>query len=118
MYGLPADFDPSVFVGRDLESVTFAVNTIVLSFSDRLAVSISGRVPYRGPKSAESGVDDPPVSRTTLTTLVGHKVRGFDLLSPRELVLDFGDGGSITLLDDSDTYESYLINTGDREIIV
>jgi hypothetical protein len=45
-------------------------------------------------------------------------VVGFDLKSPRQLILEFDGGGSLTLLDDSDTYESYLISTGESEIVV
>ncbi len=119
MYGLPNNFDPQIFVGRQLETVTYAVNVIVLAFADGLTVSVSGSLPYRVAGDAGVGeVDRPPVLRTGLVVLVGRTVLAFDLKSPRELSLRFKGGGSITLLDDADTYECYLISTGDREIIV
>jgi hypothetical protein len=118
MYGLPSDFDPHIFVGRRLEAITFAENVIVLAFDEQLTVSVSGSVPYRGAADAELSVDTPPVPTTTLVTLVGGVVAATDLRSPRELILQFEGGASATLLDDSDDYESYLINTGTREIVV
>jgi hypothetical protein len=118
MYGLPSDFDAQVFVGRQLEAVTHAVNAIILAFGERLTVSVSGSLPYRAPGNPDPAVDRPPVAQTTLVGLVGRLVTSFTLMSPRELVLEFEDDGSLTLLDDSDTYESYLINIDDREIVV
>ena len=118
MYGFPNDFDPQVFVGRELETITYAVNVIVLAFADRLTVSASGSLSYRVANDAETGVDRPPVIRTSLVNLVGRTVLAAELKSARELVLEFDGEGSVTLLDDADTYECYLITIGDREIIV
>ena len=118
MYGLPDDFDPNIFVERQLESVTYGVNVIVLAFANRLTVSISGSLPYSVDEHAEVRVDRPPVLSTVFVSLVGRIVRSFDLKSPRELILKFEGGGSVTLLDDEEMYECYLINTGEREIVV
>jgi hypothetical protein len=118
MYGLPNDFDPGLFVGRQLETITYAVNVIVLAFASHLTVSVSGSLPYRAAAGAHTEVDRPPVSGTRLVSLIGRSVVGFDLKSPRQLILEFDGGGSLTLLDDSDTYESYLISTGEGEIVV
>lgn len=118
MYGLPSDFDPQIFVGRELESITYAVNVIVLSFSDQLIVSVAGAVPYRIGKDAEPSSDRPPAGRTKLVSLVGRSVQTFDLKSPRELVLGLGGEACVTLLDDADNYECYQISTREREIIV
>jgi hypothetical protein len=118
MYGFPKDFDPLIFVGRELETITYAVNVIVLVFADRLTVSASGSLSYRIANDAETGVDRPPVIRTSFVSLVGRTVLAAELKSTRELVLEFDGGGSVTLLDDAGIYECYLISIGDREIIV
>ena len=118
MYGLPSDFDPQIFVGRQMERVTFAVNVIAISFDNQLTVSVLGSLPYRPAGELENLVDRPPALRTRLVSLVGRNVVAFDLKSPRELNLEFEGGASITLLDDSDSYECYLINTGKHEVIV
>lgn len=118
MYGLPSDFDPQIFVGRELETITYGVNVIVLVFDDRLTVSISGSLSYSVADGADIAVDRVPVSHTSLVRLAGRRVEKFDLRSPQELVLRFEGGGHVTLLDDSELYECYLINNGDDEIVV
>lgn len=118
MYGLPADFDPRVFVDRQLEAVTFAENVIVLSFGTGLTVSVSGSIPYDAGPGVGPGVDTPPVATTQLVGLVGQHVRAADLKSPRELVLCLGEAASLTLLDNNDHYECYIISFGDSEVVV
>jgi hypothetical protein len=116
MYGLPSDFDPAIFTNRELERVTFGANVIVLGFSNDLTVSISGSLPYEDVSGVER-IDRPPTASTRLIGLVGQSIRGVDLKSPKELLLRF-ERGSVTLLDDSEFYECYLIHDGDREIVV
>ncbi len=118
MYGLPDDFDPDVFLGRRLESVTFAVNVVVLGFSDQLTVSISGTVVYQESPDSGERREQPPAVQTSLIAAVGRAVETTELKSPRELVLWLEKGFRLVLLDDSDMYECYLISLGDREIVV
>jgi hypothetical protein len=118
MYGLPSDFDPQIFVGRELEAVTYAVNVIVLAFTPQLTVSVSGSAPDRPTQDRDALIDRAPVAESELVSIVGDSVVTVELKSPRELILELARGGEITLLDDEDMYECYLINTGDREIVV
>jgi hypothetical protein len=131
MYGWPKDLDHEIFVGHLAEAVTFAENVIVLVFSDGLVVSISGTVVYqRSPDAAveRERADAPlkrararvelPLERTGLIGVVGQVVEGVELRSPKEVILRFEDGFSVTLLDDNDDYECYLIEVDGRKIAV
>jgi hypothetical protein len=118
MYGLRSDFDPSVFVGHRLERVTFAENVILLVFSEALTVSISGTVLYQDAADTSPKRERPPVAHTSLVGAVGRTVEATELKSPQELILRLEGGFSITLLDDSDEYECYLISVGDHETVV
>lgn len=118
MYGLPDDFDPGVFVGRRLESITFAENVIVLTFSEGVTVSISGTVFYQEAADTPRRRERPLTTHTSFVGAVGRTVEATDLKSPQELILRLEKGFSITLVDDSDEYESYLISLGDRDIAV
>lgn len=118
MYGLPNDFDASVFVGRRIESVTFAENVIILAFSEAVSVSISGTVLYQESGDTSRKRERPPIAHTSLVGAVGRAVEATELKSPQELILRLEGGFSVTLLDDSDAYECYLISLGDREIVV
>lgn len=118
MYGLPDDFDPGVFVGRRLESITFAENVTVLTFSEAVTVSISGAVLYQEAADTPQRRERPLTTHTSLVSAVGRAVEATELKSPQELILRLEKGFLITLVDDSDEYESYLISLGDREIVV
>ena len=118
MYGLPNDFEPNLFVGRRVESITFAENVVVLSFSEELTVSISGTVLYQESPDSTVKRERPPVSHTSLVGAVGRAVEGTELKSPQELILRLEGHFSVTLLDDSEAYECYMISMRDREIVV
>ena len=117
MYGLPDDFDPGVFVGRRLESITFAENVIVLTFSEAVTVSIAGTVLYQEAADTPQRRERPLTTHTGLVG-AGGAVESTELKSPRELILRLEKGFLVTLVDDSDEYESYLIALSDREIVV
>jgi hypothetical protein len=118
MYGLPRDFDPDIFRGRRLEAVTYAENVIVLVFSDHCTVSISGRVRYQTAADAPLVTEQPPVAHTCLVVAVGQTVEATNMRSPQELILHFERGATVTLLDESSSFESYLIEVDGRTIVV
>lgn len=118
MFGLPADFDAQMFIGRTLSSVTFAENLINLHFDEELTVTVLGSISYRTAAEGEETVDTPPLATTTLPGLVGRVVVSCQVRSPRELVVGFDGGGSVRFVDDSDMYESFTIRGADTEIVV
>jgi hypothetical protein len=40
VYGLPKDFDGSMFIGRTVELISFSVNTIHISFDGDVSITI------------------------------------------------------------------------------
>jgi len=118
MYGLPADFDPDVFVGRRLEYVTYGENVIGLNFGDDLTVSVYGPVRYQESAGAPATTERPSVAQTRLVAAVGQLVEATDLRSPKELILRLENGATVTLLDDSNEFESFLLEVAGRTIAV
>lgn len=116
MYGFPADFDPAVLVGGTLDVVSHAQNLIGLDVGE-IRVTAYGSLWYRTSSDGEEQVDTPPVARTELVALVGRTVTSARLVSPRRLELQL-DEGSVTLLDDSDEYESYTLRGGGLDLVV
>lgn len=98
--------------------MTFAENVIVRAFSNTLIVSVSGTVLYHESPDGPERRERPMAAQTSLIGAVGRAVEATELKSPRELILQLERGFLITLLDDSDVYECYLISLGDREIVV
>jgi hypothetical protein len=117
MNGIPHDFDPAVFVGHKLISVTFAENLINLTFDQAVMVTVLSSISYRDAKTGEQGTDQPPVSRTSLVSLLGQDVAASRVESKQQLVIELDDG-ELVLRDDSQRYESFIIRVHDREIVV
>jgi hypothetical protein len=118
MYGLPADFDASVFVGRELEQITFTTNTIGLVFKGDIVVTVESSLVFRAGESAEPIKESPPVESSGLMALLGRQVLLADTGADGSLTFHLSGGGTLALLDDSREYESYHILTPEREIVV
>ena len=119
MYGLPRGFDASRLVGRTLDFVTFTSNTVHFSFDGGASITIEASFTHwiRGaaPSSQRLSV---PVSESRLMQVVGAAVSAARATEDGTLVLDFTNGQSIAVHDDSPRYESYRMQLGDEEIIV
>lgn len=119
MYGFPSDFDPQVFVGRQLESVAYATGVIVLSFDGGVVVSASAPISFRLPDEGVDTVDEPYGSSSgRLVHLASARVESAELPTQQELLLRFRGGGTLKLVDADEHYESFLVNDGKREFAV
>ena len=118
MYGLPSDFDASVFIGRELQMVAFTVNTVHLSFDGEVELTIETSFDVQLDDTSEAVRQAPPVQTSSLMSLVGRTIRSARAHSDGTLMLDFSGGGTLTCIDDSKEYESYHIRVHGREIDV
>jgi hypothetical protein len=118
MYGLPPDFDASIFVGRELVQVSFTTNTIHLAFDGDIAITVESSFVLRLGNWTEPVTEAPPVHSSSLMALVGHRVRSARAATDGTLTLHFEGDGTLACLDDSKDYESYHIQAPDREIVV
>jgi hypothetical protein len=90
MYGIPSDFDPRVFVGRTLISVTFAENLIAFNFDDGVLVTAEGEVEYVVGAGEPAISEWPPIYyglpwRSGLAVLVGRAVVSCSVASGKVL---------------------------------
>lgn len=110
MYGLPKDFDFSIFNGRTLEVVGFSANSIRLSFDQELWVMISSAYSHQTHVDEALEITDVPPSQSTLMRLAGKVVESAWGEGPGTLVLRFEDGQVLRCYDDTPMYECYEIN--------
>ena len=110
MYGLPVDFDASIFVGRELAQVTFTENTVHLTFDGDLAITVESSFILKLGAQAEAIKQAPPLKSSNLMTLVGSKIRLAEATRDGTLTLHFERGETLAFLDDSKEYESYHIH--------
>ncbi len=119
MYGLPADFNTSVFVGQGLESVCFNVNQIHFRFDNKLSISCEGHFAYfTEQEEKEQNIQKIPVTSSGVMHLLGHRV--VDARAERDgtLTLRFDNEQRLVFYDNSPQYEAYHIQIGDKTIIV
>lgn len=118
MYGLPPDFDATVIMGKRLDLVCFSANTITLSFEGYILITIMGSFTYQKNLNVIANKQSVPVSCSALMSLTDKVVQHAEGSQDGTLTLHFDNGHVLTLLDDSQEYESYNIRVGSKEIIV
>lgn len=118
MYGLPADFDSRIFVGRTLELVCFAAYHFSLHFGDRIFVQVNGEYSLQMDTGSEPEIIEPPEFHPGLTKLLEQTVSSASSTKDGTLTLQFRNGAVFTCYDRTPGYESYDIHIGDRWIIV
>lgn len=119
MYGLPEDFDPTGFVGRSVEIVSFTANTVHLAFDGDYSLTVESSFEHRSKGcSNQPARFEVPVRDSGLMSLIGRPVVSAEVDKPGTLCLQFDDGQMFRCFDDSEEYESYKVNCGGTEIIV
>ena len=121
MYGLPDDFDPTVFVGRTLQRLTFTVNTLEFSFDGDVSIIAECEVQHEGQDDRGVRWTDSsavPIRQSRLMSLLENRIVSGAVERPGTLVLEFATGHTLRCVDDSDQYESYQLRIGADEIIV
>ncbi len=117
MYGIPSDFDPSIFIGRELQQVSFTVNTVHLTFDDDIAITLDSSFVFQLDRAEKEVKQAPPVRVSSLMSLVGRQISASSC-SSGSLTLEFTPGGTLTCIDDSKEFESYHIWIHGKEIVV
>lgn len=116
MYSLPKDFDPALFVGRELQRICFPPYGWELQFEDSICIKVFGPLSLGAESLREEGSSPSTLSR--LTALPGRRVVVADTEGRGTLVLTFDDGQTLRVIEDGDAYECYHLHLGERAIIV
>jgi hypothetical protein len=118
MYGLSVAFDPDMFVGRAIESVSFSINTISIAFADGLRLTSFTWVAYHPAHGETMCRDDVPVTSSSLMRLAECRVSSAARTARGGLDLSFETGGFLSVDDDEPAYECFSIVTPDGELFV
>lgn len=114
MNGLPAGFDPRVFVGCEVDSVCFYEFSLVIVFRAPISISITSSVVYSldGPHEQQIPITTP----TKLLELPGKTVLSAST-GVGTLTLNFENRAALSVFDVPDT-EAYVIQLPSRRIVV
>ena len=118
MYGLPDDFDPQPFVGRELAEVAFFTNIVnfrfVLNYVDSQAditVTTESAFVFRRNSGTEGLRYEVPVHSSEVMESIGKVVVSASGTRDGTLTLTFDNGMIIQFIDDQAPYESYVIRS-------
>ena len=118
MYGLPPDIDLSFFHNRTLEQVCIGAADLILHFDEGVSLTVTSSIGWVGPHGARNTYEDFPQAASAVAGLLSDVVvlaRG----NPEgTLTLEFRKGAKLEFYDDSKQYESYVIKSKGKEIVV
>src|SRR5262245_14273334 len=109
MYGLPGDFDPRVFVGRELEQVCFWRYSVHLVFDGDVSLTMESTFSVKERAGSQKVAVILPVVSSNLMSLIGKKILAASADRSGTLSLCFVGGSEIVCSDESQQYESYRI---------
>lgn len=118
MYGIPSDFDPSVFVGMTLDQIAFTANSVMFIFDSGAIITVEGCLEFEDtPNNLRETLAIPP-SSAKLLAVVGLQVEGAAVEQRDRLILCFPGSRRIGFCDDQTNYESFRIQVNGKEIVV
>jgi|WetSurMetagenome_2_1015567.scaffolds.fasta_scaffold42537_2 hypothetical protein len=119
MYGLGPWFDSSRLVGCTLEQVSFSQNTVDLSFSNDVSITIESCYVHSTPGDlGDAERTCLPVRESRLMQLLGESIETAYASAEGTLSLKFTNGHGFACFDDTPQYEAYRLKLGGEEIIV
>jgi hypothetical protein len=118
MYKLPLDLDLGFFVCRVLVQVCVGLSDIIFNFDNGLSVTLTSSLGCQRPAGGFRRYKNLVRGSRDVMEFLNRTVTSAEDLSSGTLRLNFEGGGFVEFYDDSDHYESYVIQAGDRIIVV
>jgi hypothetical protein len=100
-----------------VEQICFTENQISLAFDGSARITVEGTLIYKHSTAELAQEVRPPVDESSLMRLLGNSVVEAST-NGGALTLVFSNRDTLTILDDSENYESYQIQIGETVIIV
>jgi hypothetical protein len=118
MFGLPADFDTSFLLDKEVESICFAKYQINVYLEARIWIQIEGPFSHFQNGRLVQDVTTFPLAESTVIHAIGQKVVKTECSQTGDIQLWLSEGDQLLIRADNGPYESYRIYDGKREIIV
>lgn len=119
MFGLPKDFDGSIFLSRTLEQICLNENTIYFHFDRGIFISVESAYSYfEADLVSDDQLTEVPKFDANVLRLLGKSIRRATGSSDGTLSLVFETGQMLKIFDTSDQYESYKMDFDNKTIIV
>ena len=120
MYGLPLNTDLDYLLGQKLIQACFGSNDLILAFDETqpVKITITSSISCSTPAAMGKQTEDFSSQASFILHLLDVPVEGFSILPAGTLQLSFQNGSKLCLFDDSDQFESYVIEHRGKCLIV
>jgi hypothetical protein len=117
MYKLDSSTNLSPLIGKELIQVCIGLYQVILRFTEELSITVQCLYYFnREGETFEGSGEDPSISKN-LVFLLGNSIESAQIQEDNKLIINFSNNCRLTLVDDSESYESFIITNGTFEII-
>lgn len=117
MYKLPPDMSFSFLAERTLIQVCIGMHELILHFDNDISITVCSSIGLVGQSGQITEYVDFRQAAMPLCSLIGESITSAQNAGNGVLALQF-NRKSLNLYDDSDTYESYIIDNAGQCIVV
>jgi hypothetical protein len=114
MYGVSNDLPVDEFNGCQVLQICFGENEIIINFDGHKSILIMSKIKIENENIFE--IENFLENSNTLNKLIGKKITDCSLIHCG-IKLSFGSE-SISIIDDSAEFESFIISVGDKKYII
>ncbi|MDX9791896.1 MAG: hypothetical protein RBU24_00170 [Kiritimatiellia bacterium] len=118
MYGLEQNVDLGFFIGRTLLQACFGVHDLILNFDEDVCVTVTSSLGISDNNGQLRICDDFRQAASVILAQLNRTVLTVNGEPNGTLTLVFDGGERLAFYDDSDKYESYVIQFGKRIVVV
>jgi hypothetical protein len=116
MYGIPKDFPFEAFKNEVIVQICFGYNQIIFRFDGMISILVTSSIMVDHDILNEQ--QEVCLHAGRLLNLLHQEIKSATTDNGKDLKLTFASGTILTLCDDSEHYESYEINVGDKEYVI
>jgi hypothetical protein len=118
MYGLPKNIELGFLFKKELQSVSIGLHDVILHFDERVTITVTSECKYQTKTGEGVPIENFPASASLICQLINHSIVEAQRAENGTLSLKFSNEDALIIYDDSEQYESYQIQNGDKLIVV
>jgi hypothetical protein len=110
MYGIPADLNLSKLIGIQIKGINVVEFMTVIQFEDGTTICIEGEAKItKNDVVITQWKQESGWNTNQYALMIGKLVSSYEVITPRELVINLMEGLQIHIFDNSNEYESFHI---------
>jgi hypothetical protein len=116
IYGIPKDFPFEAFANEVIIQICFGQNDIIFRLDGLISILVTS--PIILDQDVLNEHEDVCRHAGRLLQLLHQKIDSVATDNGKDLKITFASGTTLTLCDDSEHYESYIVDVGDKKYVI